>query len=148
VNSWDGDIDSQPLSRSVPFGQIISDEEARRLGDLAAAEQMREMSAWRAAAIASGELEDVDYAALERMGPEEAEADYARQERAREESMRAFRAGGVAANNAGPNVEPALIRAMALGWTGPATALNAPIADYRGDLNQPLRDTPQAHDDV
>jgi hypothetical protein len=28
VNSWDGDIDSQPLSRSVPVEQIISDEEA------------------------------------------------------------------------------------------------------------------------
>jgi hypothetical protein len=148
VNSWDGDIDSQPLSRSVPARQEISDEEVRRLGDLATAEQMCEMSAWRAAAVASGELENIDYGALERMGPEEAAADYARRARAQEESMRAFRAGGVAANDAGPNVEPALNRAAALGWTGPATAINAPISDYRRDLNRPLRDTPQTHDDV
>jgi hypothetical protein len=148
ADSWDGDIDSQPLSRSVPIGQIISDEEVRRLGDLAAAEQMRELSTWRAAAVASGELEDVDYGALEHMGPEECAADYARRERAQEVSMRAFRAGGVAANDAGPNVAPALTRAATLGWTGPATTINATIADYRGDLNQPLRDTPQAHDDV
>jgi hypothetical protein len=103
----------------------------------------------RYAAIAGGEQEVLDYVAMDRMGPKEAAADYARQERAREVSMRAFRAGGVAANDAGPNVEPALIRAGALGWTDPAaTTLNAPIADYRGDLNQPLRDTPQTHDDV
>jgi hypothetical protein len=148
TNSWDGDVDSQPLSRSVPIGQDISDEDVRLFGDLAAAAQMCEMSVWRAAAIAGGEIEDVDYAALERMGPEEAKADYERRERAKEESMRAFRAGGVAANDAGPNVKPALSRAAALGWTGPATSINAPIADYRGDLNQPLRDTPQTHDDV
>jgi hypothetical protein len=148
MNSWDGDVDSQPLSRSVPIGQDISDEEVRRLGDLAAAAQKGTMSAWRKAAIAGGENEVLDYAALDSMGPEEAAADYARRERAREESMRAFRTGGVAANDAGPNVEPALIRAAALGWTGPATALNAPIADYRGDLNRPLRDTPQTHDNV
>jgi hypothetical protein len=148
MDSWDGNVDSQPLSRSVHIGQVISDEEVYRLGNLAAAEQMCEMSAWRTAAIASGELEDIDYAALERMGPEEAAADHARRERAREESMRAFRAGGVAANDAGPNVEPALSRAAAMGWTGPATAINAPISDYQGDLNQPLRVTPQTHDDV
>jgi hypothetical protein len=49
-----------------------------------------------------------------------------------------FRAGGIAANDAGPNVDPALAHASALGWTGPATNLNALIASYRGDLNQPL----------
>jgi hypothetical protein len=43
---------------------------------------------------------------------------------------------------------PALACASALGWTSPATALNAPISDYCGDLNQPLRDTPQTHDDA
>jgi hypothetical protein len=115
VDSWDGNVDSQPLSRSVPIGHEISDEEVRLLGDLAAAEHMRETSVWRAVAIASGELEDVDYGALERMGREEAAADYARRERAREESMRAFRARGVAANDAGPNVAPALNRAATLG---------------------------------
>jgi hypothetical protein len=147
VDSWDGDVDLQPLSRSVPIGHELSNEAVCILGDLAA-EQWRKGAAWRAVAIANGELEVVDYGALERMGPEEAAADYARRERAREEAMHAFRAGGVAANNAGPNVDPALARAAALGWTGMATAINAPIADYRGDLNQPLRDMPQAHDDA
>jgi hypothetical protein len=148
ANSWDGDVTSIPLSHSIPTGYEISDEDVRRMGALASVEQMREASAWRAAAIACGELEDIDYGALEHMGPEEAKADYHRRERAKEEAMRSFRAGGVAANDAGPNVTPALTRAAALGWTGPATTINAPIADYRGDLNQPLRDTPQTHDDA
>jgi hypothetical protein len=148
TNSWDGDVDSQPLSRSVPVGHELSDEDVRRMGDLAAATQMGTSSTWKDAAIAGGEPAVLDYNALYNMGPEEAAADHARRERAREESMRAFRAGGVAANDAGPNVAPALTRAGALGWTGPATAINAPIADYRGDLNQPLRDTPQTHDNV
>jgi hypothetical protein len=149
ANSWDNDIHSTPLSHSVPTGYEISDDEVRRMGDAAADRQMNMSSPWKDTAIAGGEQEVLDYVAMDRMGPKEAAADYARQERAREVSMRAFRAGGVAANDAGPNVEPALIRAGALGWTDPAaTTLNAPIADYRGDLNQPLRDTPQTHDDV
>jgi hypothetical protein len=146
--SWDGDVDSQPLSRTIPFGQVLGEEEVRYMGDLAADAQMRMSSPWKAAAIAGGEPAVLDYGALYHMGPDEAAADHARRERAREEAMHAFRAGGVAANDAGPNVEPALIRAAALDWTGPATALNAPIADYRGDLNRPLRDTPQTHDNV
>jgi hypothetical protein len=147
VSSWDGDIDSTPLSRSVPVERGLSDEAVLILGDLAA-EQRLEGSTWRAAAIASSELEDIDYAALERMGLEEAAADYARRECEKEVSMRRFRAGGIAANDAGPHVDPALARASALGWTGPATNLNAPIASYRGDLNQPLRDMPQTHADA
>jgi hypothetical protein len=148
ADSWDGDVDSQPLSRTIPLGQVLSDADIRFMGDLATAAQMNMSSPWKEAAIAGGELAVLDYTALDRMGPEEAAADYARRERAREEAMRAFRAGGVAANDAGPNVEPALTRAAAMGWTGPATTINAPIADYRGDLNQPLRDTPQTHDNV
>jgi hypothetical protein len=137
VSSWDGDIDSTPLSHSVPVERGLSDEAVCILGDLAT-EQRLEGSTWRAAAIASGELEDIDYGVLERMGPEEAAADYARRERENEVLMRQFRAGGITANDAGPNVDPALAHASALGWTGPATNLNVPIANYRGDLNQPL----------
>jgi hypothetical protein len=148
ANSWDGDLDSRPLSHSIPTGFELSDEDVRRFGDQAAAMQMSLTSSWKDTAIAEGEPAVLDYADLYHMGPEEAAADYARGERGREMSMRTFRAGGVAANDAGPNVAPALNRAAALDWTGPATAINAPIADYRGDLNQPLRVTPQTHDDV
>jgi hypothetical protein len=136
-DSWDGDIDSQPLSRSVPIGHELDDESIRILGKLAEAHD-REASAWRKHAIDSGELEEIDYGALECMNREELTTDFACRERAKEESMHLFRAGGVAANDAGPNVDPALARASALGWTGPATAINALISDYRGDMNQPL----------
>jgi hypothetical protein len=147
MDSWDGNIDSQPLSRSIPVGRELNDESIRIIGRLAE-EQIREASGWRTHAIQAGELEDIGYGALERMSGDELAADFAHRECAREESMRLFRTGGVAANDAGPNVDPALAHASALGWTGPATAINALIAAYWGDLNQPLQTTPQTHNNA
>jgi hypothetical protein len=128
-DSWNGDINSQPLSHSVPIGRELDDESIRILGHLAR-QHNAEASAWRKHSIESRELEDIDYGALECMTQDEAAADYDRWERAKEEKMHAFRAGGVAANDAGPNIGPALACASALGWTSPATTINAPISDY------------------
>jgi hypothetical protein len=103
--SWNGDINSHPLSLLVPVGHELSDESISILATLAE-EHRQEQSAWKKHMVDSGEILAYDYAALERMTGEELAADYAHKEQAEEEAMRKFQARGVAANDAGPNVTP------------------------------------------